>query len=144
MTTTLIILLAFFNGILIVVNRVLNAKLGLYLSATGASFWNHSVGFVTLTLLVPFYNDSSNIETTGIPYYLFLGGIVGACYVGISSFILPKIGATKTTVLVVAGQIIVGTIFDILLGNIVSINTTLLGILLVIIGVWIGTIKNDV
>ena len=51
MDTSVMILLAFFNGFLIVTTRVVNAKLGLHVSGAGAATWNHFVGFLFLALI---------------------------------------------------------------------------------------------
>ena len=127
MVTSLMILLAFFNGFLIVTNRVVNAKLGLHVSGAGASFWNHFVGFLFLALIVPFLTEGGGRDIGEIPFYLFLGGIIGACYVAISSLVIPKVGATKATILVIAGQIVLGTIIDVVNGEISNINITIRG-----------------
>jgi bacterial/archaeal transporter family-2 protein len=142
MVTSLLILLAFFNGFLIVTNRVVNAKLGLHVTGAGASFWNHFVGFLFLTIIVSFLIEGGDSDIGAIPFYLFLGGIIGACYVAISSLVIPKVGATKATILVIAGQIVLGTIIDIANGKISNINTTIIGISLVVLGIWIGNNKK--
>jgi len=138
------ILLAFFNGSLIVSTRVVNAKLGLYVSSAGAAFWNHLVGFLFLALIVPFLTSSLGITVERIPFYLFLGGILGASYVAINNWVLPKVGVTKATVLVIAGQIIVGTIIDFANGKISNFSITIIGISLVILGMWIGNYETAV
>lgn len=136
------ILLALFNGFLNIISRVFNAKLGMYVSAAGAAFWNHFVGCLFLALIASFLAKERWISIEGIPFYLFLGGMVGACYVAINSFVLPKIGATKATVLVIAGQIVIGTMIDAANGKISNLNNTIIGIPLVILGVWVGNHKK--
>lgn len=142
MVTSLLILLALFNGFLIVVNRVVNAKLGLHVSGAGASFWNYFVGFLFLTLMVPFFARGAAIDVAGIPFYLFLGGILGACYLAIVNLVIPRVGTTKATVLVIAGQIVLGTIIDVANGGISDLHITIIGISLVVIGMWVGDHKK--
>lgn len=141
MVTPLMILLALFNGLLIVTNRIFNARLGLHISGAGAALWNHGVGFLFLVLILLFFREKGISNVWGIPFYLFLGGIIGACYVAIYSFVMPKVGTTKATVLVIAGQIVLGTIIDVANGKISNINITILGISLVILGMWVGNHK---
>ena len=143
MAVSLMILLALFNGLLIVTTRIINAKLGLHISGAGAAFWNHVVGFLFLALIMSLFTKGGDINLGEIPFYLFLGGIVGASYVAINSFVMPRIGATKATVLVIAGQIVLGTIIDISNGKISNINITIIGISLVILGMWVGNKKGD-
>ena len=141
MFTYLMILLALFNGLLIVTTRVINAKLGLYVSGTGASFWNHFVGWLFLLLVLPFIPFEGTITFQGIPAILYFGGLIGAVYVVINNLVIPRVGATKATVFIVAGQIVLGTVIDALNGKITNLSVTLLGITLVVLGMWLGNQK---
>lgn len=136
------IILALLNGFMIVTTRVVNAKLGLYISGTGAAVWNHLVGFIFLSLWVPFLTNGTSFDLKGIPFYLFLGGFIGAGYVAINNWLIPNVGATKATVLVIAGQIVFGTIIDAANGNISNLNLTVIGITLVVLGMWVGNYKK--
>ena len=142
MVIALMILLAFFNGFLIVTVRVVNAKLGLHIAEVGAAIWNHFVGFLFLALIMPFLADGAPLVIEGIPFYLFLGGVIGAGYVAINNWVIPRVGATKATVLVIAGQIVLGTIIDLANGKISNLTITLAGISLVILGMWLGSHKK--
>ena len=142
MVTSLMILLAFFNGFLIVTTRVVNAKLGLHVAGTGAAIWNHFVGFLFLAPIVPFLKGGTLIDIGRIPFYLFLGGIIGAGYVAINNSVIPRIGATKATILVIAGQIIFGTIIDVANERITNLSIAILGISLVLLGMWVGNHKK--
>lgn len=138
----LMISLAIFNGLLSVLSRLINAKLGLYITATGAAFWNHLIGTIFLISLLPLIHKAETLNIKVIPYYLFFGGLIGACYVAINNLVVPKLGAIKATVLVIAGQIILGTIIDTVKGQL-SVNTySILGIGLVLFGVWVGGYKK--
>ena len=138
MATSLMVLLAFINGLMIVTTRVMNAKLGTYISSAGSSFWNHFIGFLTLVVLSPILFSGMDVNIAGIPSYLFLGGLIGALYVTINSLVIPRIGASKTTVLVIAGQILIGTIIDLINGRVSNVGLTILGISMVVMGMWIG------
>ena len=138
MVTSFIILLAVFNGLLIVTTRVINARLGQYVSGTGASFWNHFVGWLLLMLILPFVPVEEAIHFQGIPFVLYLGGFIGAVYVVINNLVIPRVGATKATVLIIAGQIVLGTVIDVVNGKVSNLNMTVLGISLVILGMWAG------
>ena len=142
MITSLMIVLALFNGLLIVTNRVFNARLGLHISGAGAAFWNHLVGFFFLVVVTSFLTGISGNGIGQIPFYLFLGGMIGAGYVAINSFVMPRIGTTKATVLVIAGQVVLGTMIDVYTGKVSNITMTVVGIGLVIVGMWIGNSKK--
>lgn len=140
---SLMILLAFFNGLLVVTTRVINAKLGLYVSGAGASFWNHFVGWLFLMLIVPILSGGGVVELGGIPLYLYLGGLIGAGYVVINNIVIPKVGATRATILIIAGQIVLGTWIDVVNGRISNLSMTLFGITLLIMGMWLGNLGKS-
>lgn len=139
----MMIVLAFFNGFLIVTTRAVNANLGKYVSGAGASFWNHLVGFLFLALILPMFSVGTSVEIGGISLYLFLGGVLGAGYVAVNNLVMPQLGATKATVLVIAGQIIIGTIIDVANGGVSNLSITVFGISLVLLGMWIGKRKKE-
>ena len=141
MITALMIFLALFNGLMVVTSRVFNATLGGHVSGAGAAFWNHVVGCIFLALAIPFF-QTEDINMGEIPVYLFLGGIIGACYVAINSFVMPRVGATKATILVIAGQIVLGTVIDVSNGKISNLAVTVTGISLVVLGMWVGGYKK--
>jgi bacterial/archaeal transporter family-2 protein len=147
MVAPFIILLAFFNGFLVIATRLINAKLGLFVSSAGASFWNHAVGFLFLLIVSPIYSGNNPLVIKGVPLYLFLGGVIGSAYVILNNFVIPKIGATTTTILVIGGQITIATAIDFLNHKIDHLTITIVGITLVVFGMWVGkrnlTIENS-
>lgn len=131
------ILLSLFNGISITVSRILNAKLGTYVSSSGASVWNHLTGFLILIPILPFLNHPTPIDYAAIPFVLYIGGLIGSVYVLINNVVIPKIGATKSTMLLIAGQIVVGVMIDFKNGKISNLPINLFGVSLVLLGMWI-------
>lgn len=136
-------LLALGNGILVVLTRLINARLGQFVSWSGASIWNHLVGFAVLAVFI-LVRPAGQLEgLMTVPVYLFLGGLIGAGYVALNNWILPKIGAAHGTILVIAGQIGIGTIIEVVRGQVTNLPLTLTGITLVLIGVWSGRAARD-
>ena len=135
--TILLIMLALSNGVLVVLARMFNARLGREIGPAGASVWNHFTGFLVMAVFVlVLKGEYSNLAE--IPLYAYLGGFIGAIYVTISNFLIPKIGASKATVLMIAGQITLATVIDFLSGKIASPLITAAGIILIISGVYVG------
>lgn len=130
--------LALFNGLLIAGVRVTNANLGQFVSSAGASIWNHLTGFLALALIVPRQLGTAAIDLTGAPYYLYLGGILGAIYIALNNVVIPRLGAAKTTMIVIAGQIIFGALLDFAGAGMTDIAPSVAGIALVVLGMWIG------
>lgn len=140
---SIFILIALFNGVCIVTSRTLNGKLAQNSNAFYSSLINHLIGFIFLTIFVLWIKDYHSIELSTIPLIAFAGGIIGAFFVVINSYVLPLLGVMLTSVLAICGQMISSLIIDICCG--VESNNLLLqiiGILLIIGGVLIKFTKQ--
>ncbi len=130
--------LAFTAGSLVGISRLLNGRLATSTSALYASFINHLVGFVLLTALGL---AMGNLITDGAfsgPWYLYFGGPVGLVFVALGSWIIGQIGATRSTMLIIAGQVVGGVVLDWAVnGKAVSL-TALAGIALIVAGVAVA------
>lgn len=109
------IVLALLNGVLIAIARALNGRLAAQKDALYASWINHLVGFAALSLLLILSGRPEGL--TDVPPWLLLGGVIGALYVSLNSYIVPKLGVTVATLLVIAGQMVMSVILDIWLGK---------------------------
>lgn len=141
---SIFILIALFNGVCIVTSRTLNGKLAQNSNAFYSSLINHLVGFIFLTIFVLWIKDYHSIELSTIPLIAFAGGIIGAFFVVINSYVLPLLGVMLTSVLAICGQMISSLVIDIFSG--VGSNNLLLqiiGILLIIGGVLIKFTKQS-
>lgn len=138
------ILIALFNSVCIVTSRTLNGKLAQNSNAFYSSLINHLVGFIFLTIFVLWIKDYHSIELSTIPLIAFAGGIIGAFFVVINSYVLPLLGVMLTSVLAICGQMISSLVIDIFSG--VGSNNLLLqiiGVLLIIGGVLIKFTKQS-
>src|SRR3990167_1891089 len=110
------IFLAIFTGVLFAVSRAINSRLGTVRGALTASYWNHLVGFLFLAalfiLLVIGGAGFSGLTGNHIPLYTYFGGLFGALFVAINSYVFPRIGALKAILLVTGAQIISGLLMD--------------------------------
>ncbi len=141
---SIFILIALFNGVCIVTSRTLNGKLAQNSNAFYSSLINHLVGFIFLTIFVLWIKDYHSIELSTIPLIAFAGGIIGAFFVVINSYVLPLLGVMLTSVLAICGQMFSSLVIDIFSG--VGSNNLLLqiiGILLIIGGVLIKFTKQS-
>jgi len=133
-------LLALANGILIGLVRVVNGRLTISKGPVKSSFWNHLVGFILLTGFMLFSFDFSG-GIGDVPVIVFFGGVIGALYVAVNSYIVPKLGATMATLMVISGQLIASTAIDVYRGILVlNLSFDMLslgaGIILIAIGVY--------
>lgn len=112
----LLIVLAMLNGIVVALGRTVNGRLGQYVGALQASFWNHLVGFVFLCLmmLALYGAQIMQMNFADVPPLAWSGGLLGAFFVLLSSYVFPKLGAMKASMLIIAGQVLSSVVFDIM------------------------------
>nr|WP_314266031.1 DMT family transporter [uncultured Moellerella sp.] len=108
------IIIALTNGIFIIFSRSINGRLSQGSNAFYASLINHIVGFLFLTAIILITQPQFSVNLQTIPLIAFTGGIIGACFVVVNSYILPLLGATLTTILAISGQVLSGIITDII------------------------------
>lgn len=138
---TLVIFLALLNGCCISFCRVLNGRLSQDTSAFYASFWNHVVGFIFLSFVVYFSSIVPVKTILDAPVIAWLGGVMGALFVALNSYVLSKVGATLTVILVITGQLLTGVVWD-AISNGVEL-TPLLGILCILMGILVTKRGQD-
>ena len=131
-----------FIGALLPVQAVLNTKLGKQtggpLISSTLSFLVGLIGLLIINLVVN-YSAVSNMKLLSVsPWYLWIGGLLGAIYVTCVIFVNQQQGVALTFALVVAGQIFISLLIDHfgLLGSFVRPITIpkIIGALLIIAG----------
>ena len=133
---TTLIFLALLNGFCISFCRILNGRLAQDSSAFNASLWNHIIGFVFLSFIVYFTSSVPVTTIMDAPFSLWSGGVVGALFVALNSYVLSRIGATLTATLVIAGQLLTGVTLDVI--NNGTELTQLFGVLFILTSVLLS------
>lgn len=140
--------LAIVIGTLMPIQAGLNAELTRFLRHPYlGAFISLSVGAIIVSALVMLNGGFGEIKRLGqAPIHLYLGGILGAIFVGSSLFFIPKMGATAMIAAFVTGQLIGSVIIDHygLLGlnpNPVTL-TRIFGIILLFCGLFLVIRKN--
>ncbi|MGF1764225.1 DMT family transporter [Aliivibrio kagoshimensis] len=147
------IVLALGNGLLIGLCRAINGRLSHSKGAFSASFYNHAVGALLLIIVITFcgyfniaetltWSDVLEVEWQQVPIIRYLGGVIGALYVAINSYVLTRIGALKTALLVISGQMVSGVMFDVVDQPLVDTAIQLCGVFMIIVGVYSGQIRT--
>ncbi len=108
-------LLAVLGGSLFPIQTAINAQLGrLVGGALIATIISFMVGLVALGLawlaLSRQWPDAGVLRA--IPPHLLVGGLLGASFLGLSVFIVPRLGSGTTMCLVIAGQIVMSMAID--------------------------------
>ena len=142
------VLMAILIGTLMPVQAGLNAELTRFLKHPYlGAFISLSLGAMIVSAFVILNGGFGEIKRLGqVPIHLYLGGILGAIFVGSSLFFIPKMGATAMIAAFVTGQLIGSVIIDHygLLGltpNPVTL-TRILGIILLFAGLFLVIRKN--
>ncbi|MFO8000136.1 MAG: DMT family transporter [Marinilabilia sp.] len=115
MTKYIFILAALIIGGFLSVQGSINAHLSSYLKhPLQASLTNFLVGTVILIFLNIMLRTSMPTlqEIRGVPWYLFLGGAIGAMFVTSVVLLIPRIGVTTMLAASIAGQLIIASIID--------------------------------
>jgi transporter family-2 protein len=143
-STTLFLLMALLAGISVPTQAGINAQLSLWTrSPVLAATISFAVG--TLTLIV--YSLVTRIPLPSLanagnhPWWIWIGGSLGAFFVTATIILVPKLGATTMVTVVLAGQMIASLLLDHFGGLGYPVHPVSLGriagVLLVCGGVWL-------
>ncbi len=135
------ILLALLNGLCIGASRAINGRLGSHIGAFPTSWWNHAVGFALLSALLLLTPGSTPalLETLhSAPLLSYAGGVIGVLFVALNSHVLPRIGTTRTAVLVISGQMVTGVLLDFHGQWHTSTLAQLAGVALIVAGIYLS------
>jgi transporter family-2 protein len=131
---TLWIAMAFAGGLFVSVSRQINGRLSLSNSPLIASFWNHIVGFVVLTALGLTLGGLWPDGVADAPWYAFVGGPIGVIFIASGSWLIPRIGAVNTALLVISGQMVSGVVLDLFSDQPPRLWASVAGIALILCG----------
>lgn len=126
--------LALLAGVCISLSRQINGRLALSGSPLRASFWNHLVGLVALTALGLAIGGLLPPAGAEIPLWAWFGGPIGVVFVASGSWLIARIGAANTAILVIAGQMVTGVVLDLATGAPGPVWPRALGVVLILCG----------
>lgn len=131
---TVYIALAFLGGLLISLSRQLNGRLALSTTPLVASFWNHVVGFVAITVVGLAIGGLIPAGAADAPWHDYVGGPLGVVFVAAGSWLIGRIGAASTALLVIGGQMVSGVAVDLWQGAPGSLWVRIAGVALIMTG----------
>jgi bacterial/archaeal transporter family-2 protein len=111
----LYLLFAFVAGAMIPFQAGVNAQLATWVhSPIRAAFVSFFVGTVALALIAAFvFRPYPSVHRLGsAPWWVWIGGLLGAFYVAGSIVTAPRLGAATLIALVVAGQTVASLLVD--------------------------------
>lgn len=132
------LLFALGAGVLIGVSRSVNGRLSLATTPLIASFWNHVVGFAFLSAVALLFGGLLPNGWPDAPLTAWAGGTVGVLFVASGSWLVARIGATMTALLVIAGQMISGVAIDLAMSRADGLWIKAAGVALILSGMWLA------
>ncbi|WP_244200967.1 DMT family transporter [Lonsdalea britannica] len=67
---------------------------------------------------------------------------MGALFVAINSFVLPRAGSTQAALMIISGQMISGVVIDQIIHPANNVWLDLLAVVLIISGIWVSKISS--
>ena len=111
----LLVVLTVITGGILPIQAGLNSKLA---RASGSSVIAALISFLVGTVALVLYLIITRREAVqwpalkAVPLWFFAGGLIGAFYVAVITYIVPGLGAALTFSLVVTGQMIAAMVID--------------------------------
>lgn len=140
----LILLIGLAGGIAVGLQSPLASLMSQRLGTLESIFIVHAGGALIALIPLLVYGGGKLGQWRSVPWYALLAGVFGLVVIGAISYMIPRIGVAGSIITVVAGQLLVGTILD-QFGWLGAMQrpldaTRLLGLGIVLIGVWL-TVK---
>ncbi len=135
--------LAVIAGMLVGLSRQINGRLALSTSAMESSFWNHIVGLVFITAVALITGGLFAGDPWAAPWWAWLGGPIGVIFIAAGSWLIPRIGAARTAMLIIAGQMVSGVLLDIIMSAPGNPLARTAGIALIFVGLWVARSADE-
>lgn len=115
MNLALPVILALSAGVALVMQQAVNAHLRTgFGSASWAGLVSYVVGLICMALLVVALRDPAPnaASVMRLPWWAWVGGALGAVYIGLSIILVPQLGTATFVALLIAGQMLASVLFD--------------------------------
>lgn len=132
------IFLAILTGVTIGVGRAINGRISTAIGPFSASYWNHFIGFIFLAIVLIMTEKFKLNTIEKIPLYAYSSGFFGAGFVALNSYVFSRLGATKTVLLVVSGQMVSSVLMECKSGHALATFLQILGVAIIIFGVYLS------
>lgn len=106
---------AFIAGAMTAYQPLINAKLNQHLdSPIWASFVSFAVGTAALLALALIMSGGKfmSVETQGLKWWMWTGGLLGAVFVTVALYVVPYMGVAAMIAVMIAGQLVMAALLD--------------------------------
>lgn len=127
------VLISIIAGAIVVISRILNTKLSKKVGLIESGFFNYFTGLLTSLIVFIIFKEKFSInQFTNLPFYAYLGGVLGVIIVILNSVITPKMSSFYATLIIFIGQLFTGILIDCITVNSISLPKIIGGILVVV------------
>lgn len=112
MNNYILYLLMLCGGIAIAVQPSINARLARIVGVLESSCISFAVGTAALFMVVLLVGRGSLRGVAGASWWELTGGLLGAFFVTMTIFVVPRIGTAAAMAAIIAGQLATGVLMD--------------------------------
>ena len=140
----LIILIGLAGGVAVGLQGPMASMISQRLGIFESVFIIHLGGALVALLPLLFYGGGKLAQWKELPWYALIAGMFGLIVISAISYMIPRVGVAAAIIAIVAGQLLISTLFDHfgLLGAMERPLdlTRAIGLAVVLVGVWL-TVK---
>jgi len=138
----LIILIGLAGGVAVGIQAPLSSMISQRLGILESVFIVHLGGAVAALIPLIYYSGGKLGQWRTVPWYVLFAGIFGLVVIFSMSYMIPRIGVATALIILLAGQLIIGTVLD-HFGWLGAAQrpvdyTRMIGLSVVLIGVWLS------
>jgi transporter family-2 protein len=112
MNNYILYLLMLCCGIIVAIQPSINARLARFVSVLESSCISFAVGTAALLVIVLLVGRGSFRGVVGASWWELTGGLLGAFFVTMTIFVVPRIGTAAAMAAIIAGQLAAGVLID--------------------------------
>ncbi len=141
MNNYILYLLMLCGGIAVAVQPSINARLARIVGVLESSCISFAVGTIALFMMVLLVGRGSLRGIAGASWWELTGGLLGAFFVTMTIFVVPRIGTAATMAAIIAAQLATGVLMDhfgLFGGRQIPLDSSrMIGVALLMAGGWL-------
>lgn len=141
MNNYILYLLMLCGGIAVAVQPSINARLARIVGVLESSCISFAVGTIALFMMVLLAGRGSLRGIAGASWWELTGGLLGAFFVTMTIFVVPRIGTAATMAAIIAAQLATGVLMDhfgLFGGRQIPLDSSrMIGVALLMAGGWL-------
>ncbi|MBP1729450.1 MAG: hypothetical protein H6Q56_1823 [Deltaproteobacteria bacterium] len=112
MNNLLLVLLMACGGLAVAVQPSINARLAQKVGSFESSLLSFAVGTLAMVAVVMIFGRGSLRSVGSVSWWELTGGFLGAYFVTMTIFAVPRLGTAAVMAIVIAGQLVTGALLD--------------------------------